>query len=224
MDSVTANTAPTPATSTGGSVDPTAKPMISSDFETFLEMLSTQLRNQDPLNPVESADFAVQLATFSSVEQQVLTNNLLESLSGQMVSSSMSDLASWVGMEARSTTPATWQGEPISVSSKVAEGTDTAVLVVRNAAGNPVFEGQVPLDSDTLDWPGIDSTGNVLPHGTYSFEMQSYAEGELIGTEVLESYARIAEARIDEGETLLVTASGGLISTGDVTGLRLPPL
>ena len=46
--------------------------VISSDFQTFLTMLTTQLQNQDPLNPVESSDFAVQLATFSGVEQQVI--------------------------------------------------------------------------------------------------------------------------------------------------------
>lgn len=221
MDSVTSATAT--ATATANSVNASGQQMISSDFETFLQMLSTQLRNQDPLNPVESADFAVQLATFSSVEQQVLTNNLLESLTGQMVSSSMSDLASWVGMEARSANAASWQGEAISVSANVADGADSAILVVRNAAGNPVFEGQVALDSDTLDWPGIDSNGATLPHGRYSFEMQSYAEGELIASEALESYAPITEARISNGEVLLVTASGELIASSDVTGLRLPP-
>ena len=46
--------------------------VLSSDFETFLKMLTTQMQNQDPLNPVDSTDYATQLATFSSVEQQVL--------------------------------------------------------------------------------------------------------------------------------------------------------
>lgn len=46
----------------------------SSDFETFLKMLTTQIKNQDPLNPMEGTEFAVQLATFSGVEQQVMTN------------------------------------------------------------------------------------------------------------------------------------------------------
>jgi flagellar basal-body rod modification protein FlgD len=50
---------------------------ISSDFETFLKMLTVQMQNQDPLNPVDSSDYATQLATFSGVEQQVQTNDLL---------------------------------------------------------------------------------------------------------------------------------------------------
>jgi flagellar basal-body rod modification protein FlgD len=79
----------------------TAKTPISSDFETFLLMLTTQMQNQDPLNPIESADFAVQLATFSGVEQQVKTNDLLQSLAQQMGIMGMSQLAGWVGMEAQ---------------------------------------------------------------------------------------------------------------------------
>jgi flagellar basal-body rod modification protein FlgD len=55
---------------------------ISSDFNTFLRMLTVQMQNQDPLDPIDSADFAVQLATFSGVEQQVRTNELLGQLSG----------------------------------------------------------------------------------------------------------------------------------------------
>ena len=85
---------------------PAPAPVINSDFETFLKMLTTQLKNQDPLNPIESSDFAVQLATFSSVEQQVMTNDLLTGLSGQMGQMGMAQLASWVGMEERAPMPA----------------------------------------------------------------------------------------------------------------------
>jgi len=73
---------------------------LSSDFETFLRMLTTQMRNQDPLNPVESADFAVQLATFSSVEQQVQTNALLSGLGTQMATLGMGQFPGWIGLEA----------------------------------------------------------------------------------------------------------------------------
>ena len=65
--------------------------VISSDFETFLKMLTAQMENQDPLNPMDSADYAVQLATFSSVEQQVLTNDLLQAMTLQLGSSGMAE-------------------------------------------------------------------------------------------------------------------------------------
>ena len=69
---------------------------LSSDFETFLKMLTVQMENQDPLNPVDSADYAVQLATFSSVEQQVRTNDLLSSLAATMASGGIESLGQWV--------------------------------------------------------------------------------------------------------------------------------
>ena len=63
-----------------GADSTTPSGQISSDFETFLKMLTVQMKNQDPLNPVESTDYATQLATFSGVEQAVLTNDLLKSV------------------------------------------------------------------------------------------------------------------------------------------------
>ena len=60
-------------------------PQIGGDFTTFLEMLTVQLKNQDPMNPMESSDFAVQLATFSSVEQQVQTNDLLKEILQEVI-------------------------------------------------------------------------------------------------------------------------------------------
>jgi flagellar hook assembly protein FlgD len=53
---------------------------VSADFETFLKMLTAQIQNQDPMNPIDSSDYATQLATFSSVKQQVLANSYLENI------------------------------------------------------------------------------------------------------------------------------------------------
>ena len=63
----------TAATTTFVPQTETTEAVISSDFETFLRMLTVQLENQDPLDPTDSADYAMQLATFSGVEQQVLS-------------------------------------------------------------------------------------------------------------------------------------------------------
>ena len=59
------------AASTTAASTSSGKPLISSDFDTFLKMLTAQMQNQDPMKPIDSADYAVQLATFSGVEQQV---------------------------------------------------------------------------------------------------------------------------------------------------------
>ena len=72
---------------------------LTSDFETFLRMLTVQMQNQDPLNPVDSSDYATQLATFSGVEQQVLTNDLLKSIAGTFGQGGTAQYAQWVGKE-----------------------------------------------------------------------------------------------------------------------------
>ena len=69
-------------TATATNTGLTKSTVIGSDFDTFLKLLTTQMKNQDPLNPIDSTDYATQLATFSGVEQQTRTNQLLESLSG----------------------------------------------------------------------------------------------------------------------------------------------
>ena len=76
-------------------------PVLNSDFETFLKMLTTQMQNQDPLNPVDSTEFATQLAMFTSVEQQVLTNDRLLSIQETLLGNELGQAADWVGKLAR---------------------------------------------------------------------------------------------------------------------------
>ena len=81
MISAISNTAGTTAQGAAGA---TAAPGSGTDFDTFLKMLTSQLKNQNPLNPMEGTEFAVQLATFSGVEQQAQTNKLLAQMVAQM--------------------------------------------------------------------------------------------------------------------------------------------
>lgn len=103
--------------------------LIESDFQTFLVMLTTQMQNQDPLNPIDSTDYASQLATFSGVEQQVKTNQLLESLSAQIGLSGIAQYAGWVGMEARVDAPSMFNSVPITLFPTPAIDADQAILV-----------------------------------------------------------------------------------------------
>lgn len=201
---------------------PAATNAVSSDFETFLKMLTVQMKNQDPLEPVKSEDFAVQLATFSSVEQQVLTNNLLESLAGQMNVMGMAQLAGWVGMEALAPVAGQFDGTPITLSPDPRQTADTAILIVHDANGNEVQRAQIPVSGDSLEWTGILDDGSTLPPGVYKFSVESHAEGALIATDPVDVYARIVEARNEGGQTVLITEGGGSVVASSVSGLREP--
>lgn len=180
-----------------------ASSALSSDFETFLLMLTTQMQNQDPLNPIESQDFAVQLATFSGVEQQVRTNDLLESLAGGLGASGIAQLAGWVGMEARSTSPAAFNGAPITLAPEPASGADNAVLVARNSAGTA-------------------QNGTPLEPGQYSFTLESYSQGEVISTSTVATYARVTEARQGLDGVEIVLQGGVVVPSDQITALREP--
>ncbi len=193
---------------------------VSSDFETFLKMLTAQIKNQDPLDPMDSADYAVQLATFSSVEQQVLTNDLLAGMSGKAGGTGLVDFAGWVGRDARAAMPARFDGAVISVTPKVAPGADHAEVVVTDGTGLEVQRFQIPSDSEGFDWAGTDRNGRALPPGLYAFDVVSRNGDEILATARAEVYGRVREVQVDETGPVLVLGSGARISVADVTALR----
>lgn len=204
-------TAPKPAT--------TARNGITSDFETFLRLLTAQIQNQDPLNPTPSDEFAVQLATFSSVEQQVRTNELLTALGGSL-GDGLARVAGWVGMEGRAAASVSFDGSPVTLWPRPAAGSDRAELVVRDATGREVQRIDVPVSSDPFAWDGLAEGGRSLPRGSYSFELVSFSAGMPVESSAVEAFGRIVEVRSENGEAMAVFESGAVIPAASVTGLR----
>ncbi len=216
VSQITAQANQQPATQTGSS-EPS---VISSDFETFLKMLTAQMENQDPLNPLDSQDFATQLATFSGVEQQVKTNDLLSKLAGQMLVSDLADMAGWIGKEARIAAPAAFDGRPVELFLSPPVGSDSSMLIVRNQAGNIVQSAQVPVGSESYLWQGEGADGAPLPSGTYVLSIESFADGALIETHTPEHYSRVDEVRSVNGQAMIVLQDGQYYPSQTVTGLR----
>lgn len=200
----------------------TSRATLSSDFETFLKMLTVQMQNQDPLNPVESSEYAVQLATFSSVEQQVLTNDLLGQILGQS-GAGLAQMAGWVGMEVRAPGPATFEGSPITVWAEPAAGADESDLVVRDGYGNEITRSRIAGEGGRMTWTGTLPDGGVALHGDYVFEVESRAaDGSVIGRDAAQVYARVVEAQQAPEGLLLVTEAGRSVAASTVTALRVP--
>ncbi len=193
---------------------------LSSDFETFIKMLTVQMQNQDPLNPIDSADFAVQLATFSTVEQQVQTNVLLADLGNQIGALSVAQLSGWVGMDARVDMTVEFVDDPVTLTLRNSDFADSAQLVVHNAQGNEIQRLDVPLEDGDYIWTGTDSLGDPLPAGTYIITTESFSQGELIAANPVEVHGRIVEARNDNGLPVLVLEGGQQVGAGQILGLR----
>jgi flagellar basal-body rod modification protein FlgD len=189
------------------------------DFQTFLTMLTAQMKNQDPLQPMSASDFAAQLATFSNVEQATYTNELLVAMLNQ---GGLSDLGGWVGMEARIFGGVWYSGESIDLTPDPALGADAVKLVVRDAAGAIVDSRDLDPESLNYRWDGLDDEGNPLPEGTYTFELESRLDGDVIDTQPVAAYVPIQEARFENGATMLVLPGGLWVDASAVTGLRRP--
>lgn len=219
MDLSPATTGPAGATS--GPQQQAGPAPLSSDFETFLKMLTVQMQNQDPLNPLESTDFAVQLATFSGVEQQVRTNDLLQSLAGGGLSR-LTEIAPWVGMEARAPVPARFDGAPVTAWIAPPEGADRLTLVVRDMSGGEVARLAVAPDARQVDWPGTDAWGAPAPAGQYRFDLLAWEGDQPLVADPPEVFAGVAEVRMEGADPVVIFAGGTALAADKVTALRAP--
>ncbi len=198
----------------------TSESVISSDFDTFLKMLTVQMENQDPLNPTDASEYAMQLATFSGVEQQVLTNDLLTELMVQMNTTGMAQMAAWVGREARAPMPVNFDGTPITLAPNPAAAADKVELVVYNSDGEEVDRRDIPKSTDNIEWAGVKPDGTPMDNGVYSFRIVSSANGEVILNDVADVYATVREVRSENGQAVLVMDGGVSILATDISALR----
>ncbi len=221
ISSATATTTAASNASTEATTD--SGNMISSDFQTFLTMLTTQMENQDPLNPIESTDFAVQLATFSGVEQQVQTNDLLAAIQTQLGAGGMSEYASWVGMEVQAVASAAFDDSPITLYPDPASGSERTMVVVRDVStGADVDYFEIPVSDAPVQWAGVDDNGDPFPPGNYTFHLQSIADNVTFSEDQIAVFSEVQELRMVDGETRLILGGGGDIAASDVEAVRRP--
>jgi flagellar basal-body rod modification protein FlgD len=151
---------------------------LSGNFGTFLTLLTTQLQNQDPLNPMDSSQFTQQLVMFSQVEQQINTNQNLQTLIALNQANTLSNATTYLG---KTVTITTGNGalQDGNCSWRYALGADAAntTLTVTNSNGQVVYSGPGETASGGHDftWDGKDSGGNQLPDGVYKLSVSASA-------------------------------------------------
>jgi len=193
----------------------------ASDYETFLKMLTAQAKYQDPLEPMDSSEYASQLAQFSMVEKQTENNALLASMAQQMGLANMAAMSGWVGMEARAATPGYFDGStPVVVSPNPAAASDTVELVVSDSDGNEVQRITLPVSADAYEWNGLDDDGAALPSGNYTFVVESIENGEVLMSEMAEVYSNVTETQMQGTDVVLILEGGSAILASSVTALR----
>tara|TARA_R110002126_G_scaffold7828_12_gene37831 strand:- start:4309 stop:5043 length:735 start_codon:yes stop_codon:yes gene_type:complete len=144
---------------------------LSESFDTFLTLLTTQLRYQDPLEPMDSAEFTNQLVQFSQVEQSIKSNSNLEKLLGYQGSNQAVAAISYIGttVEALSSALPLVDGSA-TMNYVLGEKAESAKVLIYDATGAQVrsIESATSLGKHTVNWDGKDDDGNTLPDGAYT--------------------------------------------------------
>jgi len=154
--------------------------------ETFLTLLTTQMQNQDPLDPMANEEFVAQLAQFSSLEQQMLTNSMLESVYLGIASLNNASMAALVGTDVVAYGDGiSYSGEgDVELSYDAAADAASLTLEIFDSEGNVIYSeelGAAEAGEGSVTWNGTDSDGQPAPEGEYTFKITGEdADGESI--------------------------------------------
>ena len=149
---------------------------IADNFDTFLTLLTTQLKNQNPLDPLDTNQFTQQMVQFTSVEQQLKTNKFLETLANSAQNGSNVQAVSFIGRKV------TAQGAQASLTNSTATWQYTldrpapnSQITIRDAQGNTVHTEELALTNGNGEyvWNGRDASGNQYPDGAYSITIEA---------------------------------------------------
>lgn len=188
----------------------------------FLELLVTQLNNQNPLEPQENGEFIAQLAQFSTVEGVEKLNSSMETMLSGYQSSQALQASSLVGRKV--IVPADKAVVDTSETFKASlvlptTSSNVSVNVYDNAGAvvNRINMGQQEAGNVSFMWDGKDSNGNTLPPGTYRFEAQATYQGETKGLYTLLP-ANVDSVTLGQngGELMLNLAGVGSIGLSQV--------
>ncbi|MPS30386.1 flagellar hook assembly protein FlgD [Pigmentiphaga sp.] len=185
----------------------------------FLTMLTAQMRNQDPLNPLDNAELTSQLAQISTVTGISQLNTTMQWLGYSMGSLQATQAASLIGRKVM------LSGDGLTLADGKAEGgyvlsipVESAELVVKDADGVEVARKKltdVEAGVHTFTWDGKNAKGDTLPDGDYKFEVQ-VGEGTKVGAAPPLSVTQITSVRPSSGSTTVVDAKGNLVNLSDV--------
>jgi flagellar basal-body rod modification protein FlgD len=207
---VVSGTTPQPASSSSGTssaaaANALANTQIAGNFQSFLQLLTTQLQNQNPLSPLDTNQFTQQLVEFAGVQQQINTNDSLATLVSLQQTAQSTQALGFVGKTAvvkgntaaLSNSEATWE---LNIPSN-----STVNISIASSNGQTVYTNSFAVNAgnnQVFNWNGLGSDGTQVPDGNYTLT---------------------ATAKDSAGNSVAVsTQVAGVVSSVDLT--QSPPL
>lgn len=208
----------TGATTTSSGDNGAAADQLASDFDTFLTLLTEQLKNQDPTSPMDTETFISQLVEFSSVEQLINTSESLETLLTLQTATTQMAAADFVGKNVIASTDeamltdgaATWNYElPYTA--------ETVDISIYDESGRLMNTYSGPADEGThvVGWDGTDNLGNQVESGLYRLEVNAIdADGAVMSVDI--STSGYASSVVMTGDDVTVSVNGNSVPAGQI--------
>lgn len=212
-----ASTGATNTTSTSSTAINTSG--IGEEFNNFLQLLTAQIKNQDPLSPLDSTQFVEQLATFSSLEQQVKTNVSLEGIASMIGDLHAIVANDWLGQEvAVASKHVAYEGKPVEFEVNPSLAHDQAVLTVTDSQNNVVWQEALDPSTDRYTWDGDIANQNAkAASGIYQFQLDLFKGGQPIAQTDAEFITKVTALGSENGKLVLGTDN---YLTGDLATTR----
>jgi len=197
--------------------------MLASNFETFLTLLTSQLKNQDPLSPVDSNEFTGQLTQMAGVEQQLLTNDLLTSLLSAQQGGGLDNAATYIGKDVT----AVWAADKLtdgkaSWTYELGDTATSATLQVLDGTGKVVWSGAAPdlkEGSHAFTWNGKTTAGGQIDDGgVYTLKVAATNASGAVDAQVLTT-GQVTGVEMYDGVAYL-TVGNTLLPLSTVIGLQ----
>ena len=189
----------------------------------FLDLMLTQMQNQDPLNPMEGGDFLAQLAQFGTVNGISELQNSFSALADQLQSNQALQASTLVGrsvlIEGNSSELS--QGTPFKAAVNIDSTVDGLQVGIYDSAGQLVRQLNYGTQSPgtlNIEWDGLDADGNPLANGVYSLQAIGQVQGEQLSLNTMVN-AKVESVTLagNGSEPLLNLGKAGLVSIGQVS-------
>ena len=213
------------ASSTANAASPAnASKQLSADMNTFLTLLTTQLKYQDPLDPTDTSEFTNQLVQYSNVEQAIQTNEKLDSLISLNNNNLGAQAVSYIGKVAQVL------GDVMPLEDGKAQATYTldkdvssCAIMVKDSKGNIVYTetGNKVSGTHNFKWDGKDNDGNQLEDGAYQVVIStSVANGETPATVITTVLGKVTGVASDSKGVYIGLGDSVTANLGDILTIR----
>lgn len=206
-------------TSGAGAAKPTKNTAQESE-DRFLKLLVTQMRNQDPLNPLDNAQVTSQMAQLSTVTGIEKLNKALQAMSGSFASSQSLQAAGMIGRSVLAPgSGLLLQGGAAAGGFELKQSVDHAVVTIKGAAGNTLRSvdlGAQQAGNVMFQWDGVTDNGAIAPSGSYKFEVSATQGGKKVEAASL-ALGKVGSVSLG---TSGVTLNTDVLGSVDVTSVK----